>query len=274
MDKKVILHIDDIWSSQSSNKAAITLLTEGLASSGSIMVPCEWFNDLIIKKELIKELDLWIHLTLNSERININQKRKPTLPLEEVKSLIDDEWYFLPTVEETLYKADWEEIKKELINQILILKKSWIEPSHMDSHMWVLLHKKFFRVYKDLAKLFNLQPFISNPTERIDWKWFYDCESYIKDLSDNLWFKVFDNFDNNSLLGNIKNYHELCDKRISSIKEWTTYFIIHVMDDKPSKKEETIDSKSRIHEYNYFKSWKHLDLLKKLSIKLISTKEV
>jgi len=40
--KVVILHIDDLGMSYSSNVGTIRAMTEGIANSGSIMMPCRW----------------------------------------------------------------------------------------------------------------------------------------------------------------------------------------------------------------------------------------
>ena len=274
MDKRVVFHIDDIWSSLSANRAALDLLKNGRATSWSIMVPCSGFSDAISKTKKIKNIDLWVHLTLTSEWLSDNLKWRPTLPSQEVPSLIDDRWYFLSSVDDILHKANPEEIKKELINQVEIAENSGIDISHLDSHMWVLFHKKLFPLYKDLANIFKIQPFLTRP-KPLDtlWHWFYECDQYIDDLVSE-WFNVFDGFDADSLYQWKKDYNLHCIDRIKSIETWTTYFLLHVLDNNVNDIEKTPDFLARQNEYNFFRSNILDTLIEDQDIKKIMVKEL
>lgn len=274
MSKRVVVHIDDIWSSVSANKAAFDLFDNWGASSWSIIVPGHWFSDLVARKHDIATYDLWVHLTLTSEWLNEALKWKPTLPVHEVSSLVDSNWYFWPEVDDVLYKAHPEEIRKELINQVIIAQKSWIDVSHIDSHMWVLLHEKLFFIYKELADIFKTQPFLvkSKPWEGL-WNWFYRCDKHIDGLI-NTWFNVLDNFDANSLYQWEKKYNLHCIDRIQSIKEWTTYFLLHVLGDDVVDTEKTPDYLARQNEYHFFGSDIVHKIFEEQSIKKITMKEL
>jgi chitin disaccharide deacetylase len=272
--KEVILHIDDIGISKSANRSALNLFQKWRATSGSIIVPWQWFEDIRMKKDAFNKYDIWVHLTLTSERLLETLKRKPTLPKEEVSSLINKDWYFLSNIDDILYKSKHEEIKKELINQILIAKNAWIEVSHIDSHMGVLLHKKLFHIYIDIANIFWLQPFIVKPkiTDTL-WNWFYDCDRFIDDAL-NSWFKIIDNFDSDSLYKWDKSYSNHCIERINSIKGWTTYFLLHVLDDHTNANEQTSDYILRNKEYKFFNSKLSDDIFKLKNINKITTKHI
>lgn len=274
MSKRVVVHIDDICSSMSANKAAFYLLDNWRASSWSIIVPGHWFSGLVDRKHDINKYDLWVHLTLTSERLTETLKYKPTLPLNEVSSLVDSNWYFWPEIDDVLYKARPEEIRKELINQVIIAQKYWIDVSHIDSHMWVLLHEKLFFIYKELANIFKIQPFLvkSKPWEGL-WNRFYRCDKHIDDLV-NKWFNVFDNFDANSLYQWEKKYNPHSIDRIMSIKEWTTYFLLHVLDDDVNDIEKTPDYLARQNEYRFFWSDIADNIFEEQHIKKITMKEL
>ena len=274
MEKRIVIHVDDMGSSISANRAAFSLLQNGHASSGSIMVPGNWFSDIIEQTNKIQDMDLWIHLTLTSERGDEERKRKPTLPRFEVPSLVDANWYFWPNIDDVLHKANAEEIRRETMNQIIIAQESGINISHIDSHMWVLLHKELFPIYQELAMVFNIQPFIafSKPWEKKGNR-FYDCDTHINNLKTH-WFKVFDNLDANSLYHWEKQYNLHCRERITSVKQWTTYFLIHALDENTSDRDKTPDYQARQNEYVFFSSWEGRALLESEGIEKISMKNL
>ena len=274
LEKKAVVHIDDIWSSLNANRAAFSLLDTWRANSWSIMVPGHWFSDAVDRKNHITKYDIWVHLTLTSEWLTGALRWKPTLPLHEVPSLVDSDWYFRSAIDDVLYKAHPEEIRNELMHQIIIAQKSWIAVSHIDSHMWVLLHEKMFPLYKELADVFRIQPFLakSKPWDR-RWNRFYGCDKYIDNLVDN-WFKVFDDFDANSLYQWEKDYNMHCRDRIQSIKVWTTYFLLHVLDDDIKDIEKTPDHLARQNEYRFFGSDIADRVFEEQHIKKITVKEL
>lgn len=254
MNKKVAFHIDDIWSSISSNRAAFDLLNNNFACSWSVMVPWKWFSDAMNTYKKNPELDLWIHLTLNSEWRWDSPQRGPTLPTSQTKSLIDSNWKFYQTLDEVFEKASYEEIKKELVNQIEIALKTWLNFSHLDAHMWIILHKKLFWVYKELVELFWIPPFICYPKEGDSlWNWFYWCEKQIKDLEQK-WYKCFNNFDANSPNEWEKSDAMHIKNRIENIRDWTTYFLLHVMPQHIHYEDHIPDEKHRQSEYSIIQS--------------------
>ncbi len=271
--KKIIIHIDDIGVSKSANKASFDLLNSWFATSGSIMIPCKWFEDAIENYKKNIALDLWVHLTLTSERDNESMKWRPTLPISEVPSLVDKNGYFHSTLDEVFENANYEDIKKELCSQLEISLKAWLKPSHYDSHMGVLLHKKLFNIYLEIATLFKIQPFISQPKE-----WdslgnrFYDCDIYIDKLKQ-IGFSVLDHYDANSLY-NWNDFNEYSKNRLKQIQDGTTYFLIHVLGEQIDYEDLCSDYISRQKEYDFFKSNEVKDILNQKDIQLISVKQL
>jgi len=250
--RKVIFHIDDIWCSESTNRAAFALFWQWKATSGSIMVPCKSFNQ--ISEYDLTDLDLWVHLTLTSERDNPWQKRWPTLPISEVPSLVDKDWFFWRTLDEVYAFSDIDQIYHELNNQILIAKQAWINISHIDSHMGVLLHRKLFPLYAQLAIDNNIQPFICYPKQTdTAWNRFYHCQDMIQLLRDK-GFHVLTAYEPNSLYSWDDHTTHL-QKRIENCSPGTTYFLIHVLDNNTCDEEKSPDYKARQNEYEDFISW-------------------
>lgn len=249
IQKQVILHVDDIWSTLSANRAAFAFLSQGLATSWSVMIPSKTFSNFM--QYDTSGFDMWVHLTLTSEWENTRNKRSPTLPISEVPSLVDPDWFFRRTIEELYRHCSLKEVYLELSNQIRIAQKVWLQVSHIDSHMGSLLHKKLFPIYSKLAIDFNIQPFICLPraTDTL-WNWFYDCDYEINALVQK-GFKVLDHFDSNSLyMGD--NYMAHCIERIKNIQKWSTYFILHLLDKWVNDNEKPPDYQARQNEYNCF----------------------
>jgi len=65
--KLLIIHADDLDSSQSENAASFYAMEKGSVNSGSTMVPCPWFEQVVNYANAHTGADLGIHLTLNSE---------------------------------------------------------------------------------------------------------------------------------------------------------------------------------------------------------------
>jgi predicted glycoside hydrolase/deacetylase ChbG (UPF0249 family) len=238
------------------------------------MVPCNWFEDAAKILKAQKDVDMWVHLTLTSEWDSPYQQWGPTLHAEDVPSLVDKNWLFYKTVNEVLSNASYEDIKKEICNQIRIALLSWIDVSHIDSHMWVLLHEETFDAYKEAAELFKIQPFISTPHETyVKWNRFFNCDKKIDKLRGE-WFHVFDDCNCNSPYLN-DDYQENFARRLSDVKEWTTYFLLHVLPNSLDPNDFTPDMEARIREYNYlmnddnFSAW-----LKRHNISSISMKDI
>ncbi len=63
----VIFHADDVGMCHGSNQAYIDLMGAGILKTGSVMVPCPWSTELVSHVAKHPELDLGVHLTLNSE---------------------------------------------------------------------------------------------------------------------------------------------------------------------------------------------------------------
>ena len=252
MDKKIILHVDDLWSSIAANDAGFALLDRWIVTSGAVMVPCRGFEDAINRYRKNLQLDLWIHLTLTSERGPPFAQWGPTLSQSDVPSLVDQQGYFHKTVDDFLEKATYADVKKEVCNQIKIALQTRLPFSHYDSHMGVLLHRKFFPVYKEITTLFNLSPFICNPVpEDTLGNWFFDCQPEIEELCQK-GYRVVDHYEGSSPYSGA-DFSLFFSNRLKNIQDWTTYFLLHVLSDNLSIQDKTPDVTARINEYNWVK---------------------
>ncbi len=138
----VILHVDDAGMSHQSNIGAVRSVTEGVANSMSVMMPCSWVPEL--KQMLVKHpgLDVGLHLTLTSEWSGY--RWGPLASRDRVPGLIDSEGALWPTVEEVAKRATADEIELEIRAQIARSRGLGIEPTHLDSHMGTLFARDDF----------------------------------------------------------------------------------------------------------------------------------
>lgn len=111
----VVVHEDDVGVSHGANTAFLELTRLGLCTAGSVMVPCPWFPEIAAIARDNPELDLGVHLTLNSD-----MKPYRWRPLTGVsdKGLTDPDGYFWAEVTDVRRNADPTAVERELRAQI------------------------------------------------------------------------------------------------------------------------------------------------------------
>ena len=114
--KLLIIHNDDIGMSQSVNSASFDAFNEGHINSGSVMVPCPWFLEVVEYSKKNPNLDIGIHLTLTAEWKNY--KWGGISSSDKIKSILDDKGHFYPEVSFVKKYAKYEDVKNELEAQI------------------------------------------------------------------------------------------------------------------------------------------------------------
>ncbi len=140
--KVVIFHVDDAGMSYSSNVGTLKAMTEGLATSCSIMMPCSWVPHF---KHLMDEnpnLDAGVHLTLTSEWEHY--RWGPVAGKAQTPGLVDAEGCMWDSVEEVVTNASPDEVDKEIRAQIDRAEAMGISITHLDSHMGTLFANPFF----------------------------------------------------------------------------------------------------------------------------------
>ncbi|MDN3549088.1 polysaccharide deacetylase family protein [Mucilaginibacter aquaedulcis] len=138
----IILHVDDAGMSHDSNEGVEKALTEGTATSTSVMMPCAWVPE--IKQFLDKHptIDAGLHLTLTSEWDNY--RWGPLAGKTAVPGLTDKQGCLWPSVEAVYFRATADEIEKEIRAQLDRAISMGFKPTHLDSHMGTLFAKESF----------------------------------------------------------------------------------------------------------------------------------
>ena len=141
-DKLLIIHGDDLAVAHSVNKASFEGFQHGLMNSGSIMMPCPWYEEVREFAEKHPEFCLGLHLTLTAEWKHL--KWRGLADQSETSGLYDDQDYFYSSVAPIVANATVEEVEIELRAQIDKAISSGLKPSHLDSHMGTLYAKEEF----------------------------------------------------------------------------------------------------------------------------------
>ena len=148
--KVIIMHVDDLGMSYSSNMGTIRAIEDGLANSGSIMMPCPWVPGIIRYNKEHPEMDFGLHLTLTSEWDDY--RWGPVAGVNCVPTLADEQGKLWDNVPLVIKNASPEDVEEELRAQIDLAYRMGIKPTHLDSHMGTLFAKtEFLQIYIKLG---------------------------------------------------------------------------------------------------------------------------
>jgi len=144
--KVLILHVDDAGMSWDSNEGIKQAMSNGVATSVSVMMPTPWVPGFVHYLKQNPEVDAGLHLTLTSEWTDY--RWSPLAGKSIVPGLIDPEGAFWPSVEEVVKHSSTADVEKEIRAQLDRAKTMGFEPTHMDSHMGTLFATAdFLQVY-------------------------------------------------------------------------------------------------------------------------------
>ncbi|MDR6941220.1 polysaccharide deacetylase family protein [Mucilaginibacter pocheonensis] len=138
----IILHVDDAGMSHDSNEGAEKAMSEGVATSTSVMMPCAWVPEFKQFLDKHPDIDAGLHLTLTSEWDNY--RWGPLAGKAAVPGLVDKQGCMWPSVGAVYFKATGDEVEKEIRAQLDRALSMGFTPTHMDSHMGTLFAKDAF----------------------------------------------------------------------------------------------------------------------------------
>lgn len=160
----LILHADDLGMMRSVNRATFEALEQGWITSASILVPCPWFPEVARFAREHPDLDLGIHLALNSEWTGY--RWGPVSPRALVPSLLDEDGYLALLEGMVAQRASPADVEQELRAQIEHTQAAGIRITHLDSHMGTLFWTpEFLSVYQRLGQAYGL-PLLLEREER------------------------------------------------------------------------------------------------------------
>jgi predicted glycoside hydrolase/deacetylase ChbG (UPF0249 family) len=135
-DVVIILHVDDVGMSHSSNLGAIETLEKGVATSCSVMMPCPWVPEIAKYLKQHPDVDSGLHLTLTSEWSLY--RWLPVAGKPKVPGLVDEQGCLWKSVEQVTKHATPDEIEAEIRAQVDRAEHLGIPITHLDSHMGTL----------------------------------------------------------------------------------------------------------------------------------------
>ncbi len=154
-DILLIVNADDVGMSHAANAATIAGMQKGLISSGTIMVPCPWFEEIAAWARETPDADFGLHLTHTSEwKV---YKWGPVANRADVPGLVTPQGYLWPDIRSVYANASPEQAETEARAQIRKALDAGIDVTHLDSHMGALQYDlRYHAVYRRLAKEFDL----------------------------------------------------------------------------------------------------------------------
>jgi len=154
-DRVVMINSDDFGMCHSANVGTIRILTEGIGTSATLIVPCPWACEAIRFWQDNPEMSIGLELALTSEWEKY--RWGPLAPKDKVPSLIDEEGYFWGNVDLVRQHVKVEEAEIEVRTQIERVLSLNLEPSHLDNHMGSLNVRPDLReLYLSLNKEYKL----------------------------------------------------------------------------------------------------------------------
>lgn len=266
--KLLILHADDLGVAHSENQASFDAFRKGMVNSGSIMVPCPWFNEVAIWASEHPEADLGLHLTLTAEWKHL--KWGPLTPVDEVPGLVNKKGHFYDNVADVVAHATAEEVEKELRAQIDKALAFGLQPTHLDTHMGSILNEKFFPVYIKLGQEYKIPVMVSHTL--------LTMMPLLKPLVTKETLLV-----DHLLMANPQNFEtgmaEFYSNQLKSLSPGVSVLLMHLAYDNAEMQAVTIDhpdygAQWRQHDFNFFTSEACRKILEEENIQLITWREI
>ena len=272
--RAIIIYADDIGMCQSSLKAYEELLTVGLISSASTMVPCPWFpaTAAFCRNQADSGLDMGVHITLNSEYLSY--RWGPISTRDPQSGLLDQTEYFHTAAADTQANVDPAAVKIEIRAQVERALSAGIDVTHIDTHMGTVFHSNLLDSYLEVARETNILPFLirRNGENRKQAEQSFDQGDYLAQKMIAMERQGFPMFDHIRLmpLDQHENRVETAIGIIESLPAGVTYFIIHPAKDTPELRAIAPDWKSRVADYKAFTSSQLEAYIKKTDISVIN----
>ena len=153
----LIINADDFGMCHAANAAIFRALTEGVAASATLMVPCAWAHHAMKLLAENPTLQFGVHLTALGD--SAHYRWKPLTCVDKVSSLVDEtgHFYISDRVAEFLAKARLDELELEWRAQIETVLAANLKPTHLDWHsIRIARWPELFDVMFKLAREYGL----------------------------------------------------------------------------------------------------------------------
>jgi len=236
----LVLHSDDMGCSRASDAATFELMEAGRLTSGSVIVPSPFLDEVADYQRSHPAADIGVHLALTSEH---PKRRWPgILGRDACPSLHDADGYLPMTVAELLERADPVEAARELRAQVEVALARGIDVTHLDSHMGAVFHGRFRHSWTALAIEFQLPTFIDTA---------FRGRGGV-DAMEAAGIPVIDRLIHDTYGPDKPAKAELFPRLIASLEPGFTHLLIHPAHDTPELHEFIVGPATRIADYELF----------------------
>jgi len=153
----LVIHLDDVGMCLGSNRAWETVHEAGIVSSASLMMPCPWAPEALLRARKLEDPDLGVHLTLTCEW---KTYRWGPFASKSRGTLCDSNGYLPRTEKEHFRITSSPEgrraVEDELRAQLDGALASGVDITHVDSHMLTALYPPNLEIYLKLALEYRL----------------------------------------------------------------------------------------------------------------------
>jgi predicted glycoside hydrolase/deacetylase ChbG (UPF0249 family) len=270
-DRVTIIHADDVGMCQATLTAIADVMEFGVVSSAAVMVPCPWFPEVAAFCRAHPEVDMGVHLTVNSEWESY--RWGPISTRDVGTGMIDEQGYFHQWQPATWEKADPAAVGVEMRAQVARAISAGIVPTHVDSHMGTVARPPFTRAYVDVA-LENRVPLLFVEGERNLVEWAGITQEQMdeglaigRELAEK-GVPLFDAIDWLPLDDPVDNVG-VAKKIIDEMKPGLTVLLLHPAVDTPELRAIAPDWPSRVANYEAMLSWELRDYVRQSGVQVI-----
>lgn len=149
--KFLIINADDMGMSTEFNQAICSLMTQGIVSSTSLMANGRAYEEAIQDIHKFDLRNIGVHLTLTCDGFE-NDNKITYSSVTHANSLEDKNGVLFCSYHDLAANASDEDIINEIYSQIIKIKNDGIEFTHIDNHMYSVIHYMGLRGYKCFYK--------------------------------------------------------------------------------------------------------------------------
>ncbi len=159
----LIINADDFGMCHAINEAIFQTLTDGVARSTTLMVPCPWALHAMHFLREHPEIAFGVHLTVISDPVHY--RWGPVTARDNVPSLVNEAGYFynFERMSEFLAQVKLDELEVEFRAQIEAVLAASLKPTHLDWHALRLVGR-LSRIWPFMLSLAKAFCEIASPT--------------------------------------------------------------------------------------------------------------
>jgi len=250
----LILHADDVGLTEEANQATINYLEEGQIQSASCMVPCPGFEAFAAWAKENPEMDIGLHITLNSEWLNY--RWRSVAPPEKVPGLLDEDGFLWPDVQSVVDHAGVDEVATEIRAQVEKAISLGLEPDHIDTHMGVLLFNYgLLEAYLQVAEEYGIPALTFYCSKPAIEKFKEVGITLTDDMARRIDAYDMPKVDDCLIVDSAKSYQKKCWKflqQVAQLRPGITHVVFHPCTESENLKEIISDGEQRIWEAQLF----------------------